>query len=167
MPEIAKSPSELRRAKRVRTRRRRIVAVATGVAVVGGGTAAIAANADTGSSLQLATVEVGSITQTVESSGTVSAATKETAQFSVSGTVKSVAVAVGDKVSAGQALATVDTTALQTTVDSVAASLAAAQQKLSADASGQVSNGSTGTGSATTGTASATTGTGSATLAGV
>ncbi|MDT4972576.1 MAG: trimeric autotransporter adhesin, partial [Pseudonocardiales bacterium] len=125
---------------------------------MGGGSAAIAVAADNGPSLKVATVALGTVTQTVESSGTVTASTKQTAQFPVSGTVKSVDVAVGDKVKAGQTLALLDTTALQSAVDSVAASLAAAQQKLSADASGQVSSGSGATSGAsgTSGTSGTT-----------
>jgi multidrug efflux pump subunit AcrA (membrane-fusion protein) len=132
------------------------MAVAAGIVVVaaGGGTAAAAAATDAPPRWQLATVRLASVTQTVESSGTISAAHKATPSFSTSGTVKFVDVKVGQTVSTGQRLAQLDTTSLQASVDSANSTLASANQRLATDETGQTdsADGATGGGntSATT-----------------
>lgn len=119
------------------------MAVAVGVAVIGAGSAAgIAATSDNGPARRLATVGLGSVTQTVESSGTVTSSLKLTPSFPTSGTVRSVDVHVGDTVHKGQTLARLDTAALRAAVDAANAGLASAKQKLEADRTGQTSVGS-------------------------
>lgn len=140
--------AERARARRRRTRRRRAVAAAVGVAVIGGGSAAgIAATSDNGPARRLATVGLGSVTQTVESSGTVTSSLKLTPSFPTSGTVHAVDVHVGDTVHKGQTLARLDTTTLQASVDAANSTLASAKQKLEADKTGQTSAGGSGSGS--------------------
>jgi multidrug efflux pump subunit AcrA (membrane-fusion protein) len=118
------------------------MAAAVGVAVIGGGSAAgIAATSSNGPARRMAAVELGSVTQTVESSGTITSSLKLTPSFPTSGTVKSVDVHVGDTVHKGQTLAELDTTALQASVDAANATLASAKQKLEADKTGQTSVG--------------------------
>ncbi|MCL2316657.1 MAG: HlyD family efflux transporter periplasmic adaptor subunit [Actinomycetia bacterium] len=74
---------------------------------------------------------------TVAASGTMQPAQQAALSFTGSGTVKSVSVAVGDTVSAGQALAAIDLTSLQSAVDAAQASLDAANSDLAtAKASG-------------------------------
>lgn len=147
------------RVRRRKTRRRRVVVVAAGLAIVTGGTVGTAAAVDGAAPRwQVRSVKMASVTQTVESSGTISASNKATSSFAVSGTVKSVPVKVGQTVTMGEKLATLDTTSLQSGVDSAEATLASAKQRLEADETGQTSiNGATGTqsayeGSAVTGT---------------
>jgi len=112
------------------------------VAVIGGGSAAgIAATSNNGPARRLAAAELGSVTQTVEASGTITSSLKLTPSFPTSGTVKSVDVHVGDTVHKGQALAELDTTALQASIDSANSTLASAKQKLEADKTGQTSAG--------------------------
>ncbi len=143
------------RARRRRIRRRRVVAIASGALVLaGGGAVAIAATGDDGPRLQLARVGRGSVTQTVESSGTVTSRQKVTPGFAGSGTVQSVAVTVGSHVSKGEVLARLETTALQADVDSAEAALASARQRLEDDRTGQLSSSTSATPSAASNKAS-------------
>jgi trimeric autotransporter adhesin len=131
------------RARRRRARRRRAV-VAVGLVVAVGVSVATAAAVD-GVPLrwQIGEAAIGSVTQTIESSGTISAASKATPSFAVSGTVKSVEVTVGQTVAKGDNLAELDTTTLQSAVDSAKSTLASAQQKLESDKTGQTTVGGT------------------------
>lgn len=78
-------------------------------------------------------VTTGTIKQTVATSGTLEPATQADLNFGVSGTVTGVDVQAGQAVTAGQVLATVGTTALNSDVDAAQANLAAAEARLSAD----------------------------------
>jgi macrolide-specific efflux system membrane fusion protein len=80
-------------------------------------------------------VTTGTIKQTVATSGTLEPATQASLDFAVSGTVTAVDVKAGQKVTDGQVLATVGTTALQADVDSAKAQLTSAQARLSSDES--------------------------------
>jgi multidrug efflux pump subunit AcrA (membrane-fusion protein) len=135
--------AERSRSRRRRIRRRRAVAIAVGVLVLaGGGAVALAAAGDSGPSLRVATVQRGSVTQTVESSGTVTSSLKVTPGFAVAGTVASVAAEVGERVRKGQVLARLDATALQSDVDTAQATLADAKQRLEGDRTGQLNTSS-------------------------
>lgn len=126
--------------RRRRARRRRAIALVVGLAVVATGSAVgIAATSGDGPARRLATVARASVTQTVESSGTITSSLKLTPSFSADGTVKSVDVQVGDAVRKGQTLASLDTTSLQADVDSANSTLASAKQQLEADKTGQTS----------------------------
>ncbi len=95
----------------------------------------------TGLSITTVTVPVttGTIQQTVASSGTIEPASQATLNFAVSGTVTAVDVKAGQTVTAGQVLATVDTTALSEEVNAAQAQLTAANDRLASDeASGAV-----------------------------
>ncbi len=89
----------------------------------------------TGLSITTVTVPVttGTIQQTVASSGTIEPASQATLNFPVSGTVTSVDVKAGQTVTAGQVLATVDTTALSEEVSAAQAQLTAANDRLASD----------------------------------
>jgi HlyD family secretion protein len=84
---------------------------------------------------RLGTVAKGSVDQTLTLSGTVRKASQATSSFPVSGSVKSVPVAIGDQVSAGQTLATLDPTTLEAAVIAAEATLAQAKATLAADES--------------------------------
>ncbi len=108
------------------------------------------------------TATTGSVTQTLSASGTVAKVNQASVSFPASGTVTSVKVSVGDSVTAGQELATIDTTALTAAVIQAKADLASAQQDLadaedaaSASASASASSAS----STTSGTSSQQSGT--------
>lgn len=140
------------RARRRRARRRRLTAIGAGVVVVAaGGTAALAATDDSTPDAVTAKVTTGSVQQTVEASGTISSPKQTDAAFSASGTVDTVKVATGDKVTKGQVLATLDTTSLQGAVDSAQGTVATAQQKLEDDKTGQTSSSSGSGGSGSSG----------------
>jgi len=76
---------------------------------------------------QTVSVTTGTIKQTVSASGTIEPAEQADLNFGVSGQVTAVNVKVGDVVTAGQALATVSTTALQADLDAAQATLASAE----------------------------------------
>jgi multidrug efflux pump subunit AcrA (membrane-fusion protein) len=154
--ETPTAPSHRAQLRR-RRQRRRLVLVGIGVAVVAGGSgAAMAATGDNGPHRRTATVTTATVTQTIESSGVVTSSVRVTPSFPQSGTVATVDVAIGDAVRKGQRLATLDTTSLQTTLDSAKATLATAQQRLQADETGQTSTGQSATTQSAT-TQSATT----------
>lgn len=109
-------------------------------------------------------------------SGSISPVSRATATFEVGGTVASVAVHVGQQVTAGETLAMLDTTSLEKTVTSAASRLSASEAALTADEAAQAStldspsttahlsspttsSTGTGTGSGATGSVSGTTAT--------
>lgn len=93
---------------------------------------------------QYRTVEVatGDVSQSVAATGTVSSVTRVDAAFSTAGTVASVAVALGDAVTAGQELATLDADELAEAVTEAQEALTAAQETLESDLEAQT-NGET------------------------
>ncbi|XVU22166.1 efflux RND transporter periplasmic adaptor subunit [Actinoplanes sp. CA-054009] len=118
--------------------RRPSVAVNTalGVALVAGGFWAYqtlsgsdstpAANA----SARTMAVQTGTVTKTVTADGTLESGSTASASFVTGGTVTSITVKVGDKVTKGQILAKVDPAAAQRTLDAAEADLDAAQDAL-------------------------------------
>ncbi len=78
-------------------------------------------------------VTTGTIQSTVASSGTIEPASSANLNFAVSGTVTAVDVAAGQTVTAGQVLATVDTTALSDDLNAAQAQLTSAQDRLASD----------------------------------
>jgi len=84
-------------------------------------------------STSVVAVTTGTIQQTVASSGTIEPASQANLNFGVSGTVTAVNVKAGQTVTAGEVLATVDTTALSEEVNAAQAQLASAEAKLASD----------------------------------
>ncbi|HEY6472394.1 MAG TPA: biotin/lipoyl-binding protein [Acidimicrobiales bacterium] len=78
-------------------------------------------------------VTTGNIQSTVTSSGTIEPASSASLNFAVSGTITAVNVKAGQTVTAGQVLATVDTTALTEEVNAAQAQLTSAEDRLSSD----------------------------------
>lgn len=121
---------------------RRMTLVVVAVVVVGGtaggvwwrnsGTGASAATPTT----QTATATLQAVKQTVTADGTIEPATQSDLSFASGGTVTSVKVEVGDRVTAGQAVATIDPTDLQDSLAAAKATLAAAQAALTTAESG-------------------------------
>lgn len=139
-----------RRLARRRARRRRIAALCVGVAVLAGGAGtAWALTGSSGSAYRLASVERADVQQTVPADGTLSAQHSAVLSFAAGGTVSSVRVAVGDPVSAGELVATLDPTALNSAVTSAQQTLANAQLRLANDEDAQA-NGATTTSSLVT-----------------
>ncbi len=112
-----------------------------GVVVLIGGAIGLSLWLTSGSStpagLSVTTVTVpvttGTLQQTVPSSGTLEPASQSSLNFAVSGTVTNVNVKAGQTVTAGQALATLDTTALSEQVNAAQAQLTAANDRLASD----------------------------------
>jgi membrane fusion protein, macrolide-specific efflux system len=103
----------------------------------------LTAGSSTAGGLSITTVTVpvttGTIQQTVTASGTIEPASQANLNFAVSGPVNAVDVKAGQTVTAGQVLATVDTTALTQQVDAAQAQLTSAQDRLSSDESSSAS----------------------------
>jgi macrolide-specific efflux system membrane fusion protein len=78
------------------------------------------------------TVQQGTVSSTISASGAISAVRDVDANFGVSGTIASVAVAVGQTVTAGQTLGTLDTTDLEATVKTDYTAYVYASQDLTA-----------------------------------
>lgn len=110
------------------------LAVVATVAVAGGAVATITGGED---GWRTATVTSADVDQTIAATGTVASVSRSDVAFSTDGTVASVAVGVGDTVSAGQTLAALDADALQDAVDDAEEALADAQQTLADDLEAQ------------------------------
>jgi len=122
-----------------RARRRRAVAVGTaGAVVVAGAGTAWAMTNDGGPAYRFATVGRSTIAQTVDADGMLTARDRSTLSFAADGTVKSVDVAVGDTVHAGDTLATLDRSELEAAVITARAALAQAKQRLADDEQAQL-----------------------------
>jgi multidrug efflux pump subunit AcrA (membrane-fusion protein) len=105
---------------------------------------------------RVATVGTGTVEATLDSVGTITPVNQANLNFSVSGMVSAVDVSVGQSVTAGQTLATLDVTSLNAAVVSARATLATAQATL---ASAEASQTSTSSSSTSTGSTHATTST--------
>ena len=110
------------------------------VVVLGGGAAAWAATSSGNSGYRLATVTRTDIGQSMTVVGTVEPVNDASASFQVAGKVATVTAAVGQQVTAGQSLGTLDTTALSETVSSDQSTLNADEAKLAQDEAGQSSS---------------------------
>ncbi|MCX5211659.1 biotin/lipoyl-binding protein [Kitasatospora sp. NBC_00240] len=119
-------------------RRRGAVLVnsALGVALLGGA-ALVYTTLDSGTSVaagkaqvRTATVAKGTVLATVSGTGTLASPTDAGQDFVTGGKLTAVKVAVGDTVTKGQVLATVDTTAAQQQVDAARSALTAAKANL-------------------------------------
>lgn len=86
-----------------------------------------------------ATVQTGTVTQTVTASGNVSPAQSENLNFGTGGTVTSVNVSVGDTVTAGQTLATLDPAPAQAALTAAQDDLTAAEDNLATAQNGNES----------------------------
>jgi membrane fusion protein, macrolide-specific efflux system len=118
-------------------KRRWLVVTAVVVLLAGGGvlwwvrsTGTSSANDPT---YRLVAASLGTIRQSVASTGTIAPAQQDAVNFAVSGKVTRVAVTAGQRVSAGTALATVDTATLAANLAQAQATLATAQAKVAAD----------------------------------
>ncbi len=134
-PFIHPGPSD-GRSRRVLTRRRVLVVAAILLAVGGGlGGWFASQSGSPASRTQIVTVGYGTISQTASASGTIAAANTADLDFGASGRVTAVDVSVGQNVSAGQTLATIDPSALTAQVDEAQATLDSDEAKLSSDQS--------------------------------
>ena len=123
---------------KVLPRRRGAVLVnsALGVALLGGAVL-VYTTLDSGTSVaagkaqvRTATVTKGTVLATVSGTGTLASPTDAAQDFTTGGKLTAVKVAVGDTVTKGEVLATVDTTAAQQQVDAAQSALTAAKANL-------------------------------------
>src|SRR4051795_12420959 len=106
-----------------------IVGALTGGAFYFFGPAATGAATPTGTQLP-ATVQQGTVSQTVSANGAISPVNEVSPAFTVTGTIATVQVSVGQTVAAGQVLGTLDTTELQIAVDEASSAYTHAAQNL-------------------------------------
>ena len=113
-------------------RRRGIVAGVVAVVVVGGalGGKALADSSSQVASFRTAVVKRATVSQTEQRSGIIEPVAQGTVAFPISGTITGVTVQPGQAVTAGQTLATLDTSALQAQLTAQQAQLAAAELTL-------------------------------------
>ncbi len=136
------------------TPRRRVVAAAAAVAVMvaTGGTAVYAASGDGDDRYRTAIAEIADVSETLSLTGHVAAATSPEATFQTDGTVAEVLVSLGDAVTAGQTIASLDPEALDDEITHAEDALARAEQQLEDHLEAQSSGSSTtGAGGAPTG----------------
>lgn len=108
------------------------------VVIVGGGSVAAyllvgsssGAQAQSGGSTRLVAASLGTVRQSVSATGTFAPADEKDVSFSSSAEVTSVRVSVGDRVSAGQVLGTIDTVSLNASVADAESTLAQAKATL-------------------------------------
>jgi len=130
--------------------------LAVAVLVVAGAVTAYAATRSSGPSYRTAAAAPQNVQQTLSSTGSIQPGSSANVSFPVSGTVASVAAVLGDPVKAGQQLAALDTTALNTAVAAATATLARARLTLYQGQTGQTaSTNSSATGTSATGTSAA------------
>jgi HlyD family secretion protein len=123
---------------RHRTKRIRWPAlVVAGVVVAGSGTAYAVSGDDSTGSYRTVAARKGDVEQVLSTAGTVDAAHRADLEFGTAGTVARVAVALGDTVSAGQVIATLDAGTLRAAVTRARASVARAEAQLEADENAQ------------------------------
>jgi HlyD family secretion protein len=116
--------------------------VVTGALVLAGGGIAWANSAGAASGYRTAVATIGSVDETLTVNGALASATRRDRAFAASGAVDGVNVSVGDRVAAGDVLATIDPTELQDAVDAAESQLADAKQALATDLASQSSSSS-------------------------
>lgn len=119
-------------------RRPAVWAAALAVAAAAGGTALAESSGPGARGYRTVSATIGSVDGLLRLPATLQPTTRVTATFGVAGTVATVAVHVGQPVTAGEVLATLETTTLQQKVNEAQANLTAAQAALAADEAGQV-----------------------------
>lgn len=119
--------------------------IVVAVAVVGGGAAvAYAATRPPSTSYRTATAGPATVVDSLAAIGTIQPVSSATVAFPMSGQVAAVNVSVGQQVTVGETLATLNTTAMATSVSSDQSSVAQAQAKLASDQTSQTSVSSSG-----------------------
>ena len=135
---MAPSPSEP--GWRAHARRPVVIGGVVAVLLVIGGATAWATGSSASSGYRMTTVVHTTVATSLDVVGTVEPVNDASASFQVAGKVATVTAAVGDTVTAGQTLASLDPTALSESVSSAQSSLSADEAKLTADENGQTSS---------------------------
>lgn len=133
-----------------------LLGIVVALVVAGGGTAsALELTGSSGPVYRVTTAADGTVQQTFDVVGTIEPVDESTLAFQVAGTVASVDVSVGQQVSAGQTLASLDSTSLASTVSGDQSTLATDQAKLTSDEQTESSQSTPAGGGSGTGSASA------------
>ncbi len=132
------------------------VTIAVVAVVLVGVVGASMASASNDGGYRTATVERATVTKTLQGSGTITPVDRVAVAFPGSGTVASVSVKAGQRVTVGQTLASLDTASLQRELDSANVTLTQAQLDLSEAEAGQLPSSTGGGGSANFGGGSST-----------
>lgn len=120
-------------------RLRRILVIVALLVVAGGGLTMWAASGSPAAGYRTVAAAPAAVTATLDATGAIQPVSQATVTFPISGQVSSVPVQQGQQVTAGQALAQLDTTSLETQLANAQSTLASAQARLASDQSGQVS----------------------------
>ena len=121
--------------------RHRVAVVAVAVVLAAGAVGLMYAHGSTAApQYRTTSATLGTIKQTLSLTGNLTPIAQSNLNFQVSGTVTAVDVSVGQAVTAGQVLATVDPATLQATVTQAQANLTADQAKQAADNSSNSSS---------------------------
>jgi macrolide-specific efflux system membrane fusion protein len=122
-------------------RRKWLVIAAVVVVLVGGGLGAwFATRPTTTTTIRLGAVTTGTIKQSVSSSGTIEPAQQENLNFAVSGQVTAVNVKVGQTVTSGQTLASVNSASLSASVAQAQAAVDSDAAKVDSDQTNDASS---------------------------
>jgi multidrug efflux pump subunit AcrA (membrane-fusion protein) len=151
--ELAERRVPDRSAKSWRGRKRRPLVIGTAIVVallVAGGATAWAASSSGDAGFRMTDVVRTSVDSTLGVVGTIEPVNDASPSFQVGGKVSSVTVAAGDQVTAGETLASLDTTSLSESLSSAELSLQSDDAKLTEDEDSETS----GSASATSATAS-------------
>lgn len=138
-------------------RRPAVIGVTVVVALLVGGATAWAAAGSDNSGYRMTTVVRASVGKSLDVVGTVEPVNDASAAFQVAGKVASVSATVGEQVTAGQSLASLDPTALNESVSSAQSTLDSDNAQLTEDEDSQTASStttSTTTGKSTTTTTS-------------
>ena len=138
--EDSAAPSPSEPGWRRHARRPVVIGGIVAVVLVIGGATAWATGSSASSGYRMTTVVHTTVATSLDVVGTVEPVNDASASFQVAGKVATVSAAVGDAVTAGQTLATLDPTALSESVSSAESSLSSDQAKLTADENGQTSS---------------------------
>ena len=153
-PVAVRFPSLDDRRRARRRRRRNVALVAAAVVVLALGATAVGvtrARSAASTGYRTGSVERHDVTSSVANVATIEPIAQASVSFPTSGTVATVAVKVGDTVTAGQTLATIDPTALDAKVTDAEAALTRARLRLTEAETASTTASTTTTASITTG----------------
>ncbi len=119
-----------------RLRRRWLIGAVIVAVVAGAGAFVWVKHGDAKVQYRTAVASLGTVTQTLSLSGNLTPLGKTDLNFAGSGKVATLDVQVGQRVTAGQVLATLDATALQSNLTVAEATVSAAQARMSLDQAG-------------------------------
>jgi multidrug efflux pump subunit AcrA (membrane-fusion protein) len=116
--------------------RRFLIGYAVIVVVLGTGAFMLTRGGAAAAQYRTASATLGTVTQSISMSGNLASAAESDLNFGSAGKVDAINIQVGQTVTAGQALASLDTSSLQASLSQAQANLSSAQAKLALDQQG-------------------------------